>query len=79
MRGERIFVVAFVVLNVGVPPLVVDLYPFSIFPMFGSIAAGLLLISMHVGTTWLFGVQFWGNILLCAIFLVWIPWRGTNA
>ena len=35
-RGERVFIGAFVALNVIVPFLAKDLYPFSVFPMFSK-------------------------------------------
>lgn len=35
-RGERLFVALFVALNVAVPLLARDLYPFSVFPMFSK-------------------------------------------
>lgn len=40
-----------------------------------SIALGVILIGMHAATTPLFGVYFFGNIVLCAVFLVWYPSR----
>jgi len=35
-RGERVFIGAFVALNVVVPFVAKDLYPFSVFPMFSK-------------------------------------------
>ena len=43
-----------------------------------AIVLGVTMIVMHAASTWLFGVGFFGNIALCAIFLVWIPYSGTS-
>ena len=38
-----------------------------------SVILGITLIGMHLATWHLFSVHFFGNIALCAVFLVWYP------
>jgi len=44
-----------------------------------SVLLGVTLIGMHLATWHLFSVHFFGNMVLCAVFLVWYPLRRPRA